>query len=88
MIGPCRRCIAGEQRHGAAVSEQRRADGLGLRIFGGGAGEDAAHPLGGHDQRVPVRVSCIVWAASRISGTALAQPTPLMWYLSVLGSIS
>ena len=31
--------------------------------------------------------SRIVWIASRISGTPLAQPTPLMWYLSVAGSI-
>ena len=28
-----------------------------------------------------------VWAARRISGTPLAQPTPLTWYLSVVGSI-
>ena len=26
-------------------------------------------------------------AVSRISGIALAQPTPVMWYLSVAGSI-
>ena len=28
------------------------------------------------------------WEASFISGTPLAQPTPVMWYLSVVGSIS
>ena len=27
------------------------------------------------------------WATSRTSGTALAQPTPTTWYLSVVGSI-
>ncbi len=32
--------------------------------------------------------SCIACPASLISGTPLAQPTPLMWYLSVVGSIS
>ncbi len=31
---------------------------------------------------------CSVPAATRISGTALAQATPVMWYLSVVGSIS
>ena len=30
---------------------------------------------------------CSVCAASRRSGTALAQPTPVTWYLSVLGDI-
>ena len=31
--------------------------------------------------------ACNVCPASRISGTALAQPTPVTWYLSVLGRI-
>ena len=32
--------------------------------------------------------SCSVWEASFSSGTPLAQPTPVMWYLSVVGSIA
>ena len=31
---------------------------------------------------------CSIPAAIRISGTALAQATPVTWYLSVVGSIS
>ena len=32
--------------------------------------------------------ACTTWAPSRSSGTALAQPTAVTWYLSVAGSSS
>ena len=88
IIGPSAPGSAREHRGGAAVAEDRGADRLGAGVLRGGAREDAAHALGPHDQAVAPGVLVQRLAAIRISGTALAQATPVMWYLSVVGSIS
>ena len=72
----------------AAVPEDRRADDLRPRVVAAGRREQSAHAFGGDDQALAPGWALSVWAVSRTSGTALAQPTPTTWYLSVAGAIA